>query len=78
MRIVYNQGSSIEPPLIEHLPGIYQETGNSQFLTVMAIDALGSFFFTLFYLHTLENRADFVQAAFVLSGVYYAAVWLVY
>ena len=80
MRLVYtsNGVTSIYPTLQEHLPGIEQVVGDNQWLTVMFIDGLGAFFFTLFYLFTIENRKDFVQAAFVLSGVYYAAVWLVY
>lgn len=62
MRLVYtsNGVTSIYPTLPEHLPGIQQVVGDNQWLTVMFIDGLGAFFFTLFYLFTIENRKDFV------------------
>ena len=44
----------------------------------MIIDAVGAFLFTVFYLQTCKHKGDFVVASFVLSAVYYAAVWLVY
>ncbi len=44
----------------------------------MFVDALGALLFTIFYLKTLDYQGDFVEAAFVLSAVYYGCVWLVY
>ena len=44
----------------------------------MIIDAAGALLYTIFYLWTLDHKGDFVQAAFLLSTVYYASVWLVF
>ena len=63
---------------MSHLPGIQIAVGQDNYLTVLIIDAVGAFLFTVFYLQTCKHKGDFVVASFVLSAVYYAAVWLVY
>ena len=60
------------------MPGIQAAVGQDNYLTVLIIDAFGAFLFTVFYLQTCKHKGDFVLASFVLSAVYYAAVWLVY
>ncbi len=81
MRVVYNSTNTkvvAVPSISQNLPGIQSVIGDSQWLTVVGIDAIGCLLFTIFYLETLEHKGDFVQAAFLLSTVYYAAVWLVF
>ena len=80
LRVIYQNGVNFlaEPAFVSHLPGIQAAVGQDNYLTVLIIDAVGAFLFTVFYLQTCKHKGDFVVASFVLSAVYYAAVWLVY
>ena len=80
LRFIYPSGAGYlaVPAFLNHLPGIQAAVGQDMWLTVFFIGAFGTALFTMFYLQTLSHKGDFVVAAFVLTAVYYASIWLIY